>query len=130
MPGPGKLLVDTDVMIDFLRQRPAAAEFMRGAPLPLSLSVVTVAELFAGVREGRERALLETTLKAFSRLGIDEQAAILGGLYARDYGKSHGVELPDALIAATASLHGCRLVTLNKKHYPMLKDVLVPYAKR
>jgi predicted nucleic acid-binding protein len=45
------------------------------------------------------------------------------------YGKSHGVGLVDALIAATAKLHGYRLVTLNKKHFPMLDNVLIPYQK-
>jgi predicted nucleic acid-binding protein len=29
------------------------------------------------------------------------------------------VELSDALIAATASIHGLELWTRNKKHYPM-----------
>lgn len=35
----------------------------------------------------------------------------------------------DVLIAASAELSGARLVTLNRKHFPMLPDVLVPYAK-
>jgi predicted nucleic acid-binding protein len=35
--------------------------------------------------------------------------------------------LLDALIAATAKLHGVRLVTRNVRHFPMLDDVLVPY---
>jgi predicted nucleic acid-binding protein len=35
--------------------------------------------------------------------------------------------MPDALIAATARIHGARLVTRNTRHFPMLDDLLVPY---
>ncbi|MGH6898345.1 MAG: hypothetical protein ACREJ5_17635 [Geminicoccaceae bacterium] len=33
----------------------------------------------------------------------------------------------DALIAATAQVHGVRLITRNARHFPMLADLLVPY---
>jgi predicted nucleic acid-binding protein len=50
-------------------------------------------------------------------------------LFRRDYGKSHGVGLADALIAASAEMRGAVLVTLNRKHFPMLPTVIVPYQK-
>ncbi len=50
-----------------------------------------------------------------------------GGLLRRDYGKSHGVGLADALVAATAEMPGLELVTLNRKHDPMLASIRVPY---
>ena len=53
--------------------------------------------------------------------------AQLGGFYRRDVRSSHGVTLLDALIAATAKVHGIRLVTRNVRHFPMLDDVIVPY---
>jgi predicted nucleic acid-binding protein len=42
---------------------------------------------------------------------------------------SHGTGLADALIAASAEAAGATLVTLNRRHFPMLAEVLVPYAK-
>jgi predicted nucleic acid-binding protein len=39
------------------------------------------------------------------------------------------VGLADALIAATATQRQVPLVTLNRKHFPMLQDVIVPYHK-
>lgn len=123
------LLVDTDVMVDFLRGLPGAVAFVSEAPLPLAVSAVTVAELHAGVREGEERAVLARCLSACDIRVLDAEVAARGGLLRRDYGKSHGVRLADALIAATAEMHGLKLVTLNRKHYPMLASVLVPYRK-
>jgi predicted nucleic acid-binding protein len=35
--------------------------------------------------------------------------------------------MPDALIAATARIHGVRLVTRNVRRFPMLDDLVVPY---
>ena len=41
------------------------------------------------------------------------------GAYLHRYGRSHGVEIADALVAADAVGSGLRLWTLNRKHYPM-----------
>jgi hypothetical protein len=37
----------------------------------------------------------------------------------RQFAKSHSVELGDALIAATAAVHGLELWTRNRRHYPI-----------
>jgi predicted nucleic acid-binding protein len=124
-----RLLVDTDVLIDYLREAADAVKFLEAATEPLLISVVTVGELFAGVREGKERRKLETFLEAFEVVPLDQETATRGGLFRRDYGKSHGVGLADALIAASSVSTGSVVVTLNRKHFPMLDYVVVPYHK-
>lgn len=124
-----RLLVDTDVLVDYLRGRPEAVGFLEARTEVLLLSAITVAELFAGVREGKERTALQTFLTAFEIVSVGREIAERGGLYRRDYGRSHNTGLADALIAATAEQAPARLVTLNRKHFPMLQDVLVPYRK-
>jgi predicted nucleic acid-binding protein len=81
------------------------------------------------VREGDERTKLDAFISAFEVVAIDQPIAIKGGLYRRDYKKSHNVGIADALIAATAEIRQASLVTLNKKHFPMLNTVIVPYQK-
>jgi len=127
---PNQVLVDTDVLVDYLRDYPLAVDYLEGLATIPYVSVLTVAELFAGVREGKERKSLETLLETLQVVPLDEETAKLGGLWLRDYSKSHGVGLADALIAATAKLQGCTLVTLNTKHFPMLTTVLSLYQKR
>ncbi|HEY0735170.1 MAG TPA: type II toxin-antitoxin system VapC family toxin [Herpetosiphonaceae bacterium] len=124
-----RLLLDTDVLIDYLRARKEAVTYMTSLTDSLSMSVITVAELYAGVRDGAERVALEVFLRAFLILPISHKIAVKGGLYRRDYGKSHSVGLPDALIAATVEHHQATLVTLNNKHFPMLTNLVVPYQK-
>jgi len=46
-------LLDTCVLIDYLRDREAAVEVIRRLPRRPSVSVVTIAELYAGVHGAR-----------------------------------------------------------------------------
>jgi predicted nucleic acid-binding protein len=57
----------------------------------LLTSAVTVAKLYAAVREGEERSRLERFLRAFEIIPLDQRLAAQGGLYRRDYSKSHNV---------------------------------------
>ena len=124
-------LLDTDVLIDFLRGHTSAQKLFDKLPDDCALSVVSVAELHAGVREGPERKALETLLATFELIGLSASIATQGGLLRRDWGKTHGSGLNDALIAATALDTGRVLLTLNAKHFPMLRkaQLLVPYQK-
>lgn len=122
-------LLDTDVIIDFLRGQSEAVAFLHAHINALSTSTITVAELYAGVRDGKERDVMGAFISALTVFPITPAIAITGGLYRRDYGKSHGVGLADAIIAATAELESATLVTLNQKHFPMLEIVKVPYQK-
>lgn len=123
-----RLLLDTDVIVDYLRGREEAVAYFDGiADQELILSAMTVAELYGGVREGNEREQLRRFLGGFRIVPVDRNLAIEGGLLRRDFHPSHGVGLADAIIAATARTEQATLVTLNKKHFPMLDEVAAPY---
>jgi predicted nucleic acid-binding protein len=126
---PKTILVDTEVLVDYLREYPPAVEYLESRREDLSTSAVVVAELHAGVREGKERTALSMLLSLFEVIPIDAELAECGGLLRRDFGPKHGTGLADALIAASAQQSGAELVTLNAKHFPMLQNVTVPYKK-
>lgn len=123
-----RLLLDTDVLVDYFRGRIQALAYLRARSEPILISAITVAELYAGVREGEERRGVEQFLALLEIIPVDAAIAQRGGLYRRDYGASHGVGLADALIAATAEVHQAKLVSLNARHFPMV-EVEVPYSK-
>jgi len=124
-----KILVDTDILIDYLRGYPPSVEFLESQSFPLLISSITIAELYAGVKKGKENEILDNFIGTFEIIPPDTKIAQKGGLFRRDFKKSHGVGLADALIAATAKEQGVSLVTLNRKHFPMLKNILTPYVK-
>jgi predicted nucleic acid-binding protein len=123
------LLIDSDVLIDYLRGHPAAISYLENLTERQIVSVMTVAELYTGIREGNECQALEELLKTFEIIPVTEKTAIIGGLFRRTFLKSHGVGIADAVIAATAEVESATLATLNKKHFPMLSKVIVPYRK-
>jgi predicted nucleic acid-binding protein len=125
----GRLLIDTDVLIEYLRGRSEAVEYLEGLTSDLYLSVISVAELFARVRDDEEEKSLKQLLLTFVILPVTEKTARLRGLYRRDYGGSHGTGLADALIAATSEENGADLVTFNRRHFPMVSKIMVPYER-
>ena len=123
------ILPDTDVLIDFLRGYPQAIDFINTNASQIILSAIVVAELYAGVRKNQELTILDNFVSLFEVISVNSEIAKIGGLYKRDFGKSHGVGLADAVIAATCSLKNAQLKTLNVKHYPMIKKLEPAYIK-
>jgi predicted nucleic acid-binding protein len=123
------ILLDTDVLIDFFRGYSKAVAFVNEYNARIILSSIVVAELFAGVKGDEEQAALENFVSLFRVVPVDIEIGKAGGLYKRDYGKSHGVGLADAILAATAEAENAELKTLNTKHYPMLKGLKPAYNK-
>jgi predicted nucleic acid-binding protein len=126
---PKRLLIDTDVLIDLNRLQQQAVDFILTLPARPTLSAVTVVELYAGVRDGRERKDLADFVSRANVVDVDLQIAARAGLIFRQWFKSHGTGFADAIVAATAEIERATLVTLNVKHFPMLSDVLVPYVR-
>ncbi len=125
------MIVDTDVLIDFLRGLPQAPAVIKEqlASGSLAISVIRIAELEAVLRDG-ERSSLDAFIGLMQCFDVSEPVARTACAYVRRYGKSHGSLLPDALIAATADHHDGKLMTLNRKHYPMRDiELLIPYRK-
>lgn len=123
----GKLLLDSNIFVDYLRGRTEALEFFDNIEETPAISALTVAELYAGAREGKERELLDQIVPAIDVVAVTAEIAMLGGLFRRQYMKSHRLNIADAVIAATAERERLKLVTLNRKHFPMFGDLITPY---
>jgi predicted nucleic acid-binding protein len=65
---------------------------------------------------------LETSV---NQITVTQEIAKEAGLLRLKYGKSHGIRMPDALIAATASVENKPVVSLDKKHFSILTDELI-----
>ena len=125
----GSILLDTDVLVDFFRGHKQAITLVNANSTRIILSSIVIAELYAGVKGDAEQAALDNFTSLFRVVPVSAQIAKAGGLYKRDYGKSHGVGIADAILAATAEAENAELKTLNTKHYPMLKGLKPAYNK-
>lgn len=70
-----RILIDTDVLIDYLRGQPDAVTYLEGLTEHLLISVITLAELHAGVREGDERTRLDQFVRVFQVVPVDSGIA-------------------------------------------------------
>ncbi|MGB9205005.1 MAG: type II toxin-antitoxin system VapC family toxin [Terriglobales bacterium] len=116
------VLVDSDIVVEVCRARdPDIASRWRElgrSGRAILYSPVTAAELWNGVRP-REHEALTGFFRALVCVPIDYETGRHAGDYLRQYGKSHGLQIGDALIAAAAVLNRAELWTRNRKHYPM-----------
>ncbi|MBI2265738.1 MAG: type II toxin-antitoxin system VapC family toxin [Armatimonadetes bacterium] len=114
-------LLDTDVLIEVLRGNPGvlkSLEGLFGEGHVFLYSPVTRAEIFQGMRKGEE----EKTNRLFQTMRcvpVDDEIGKIAGLYLRKFRKSHGLQLGDSLLAATARSTKAGFYTLNVRHYPM-----------
>ena len=123
------VLLDTDVLIDFLRGNPKAIALVNKYSDRIILSTIVVTELYAGVKGKPELIVLDNLIAVFDLIAVTPKIARTAGLYKRDYYKSHGLSIADAIIAASCELEKLELKTLNVKHYPMIKNLKPAYKK-
>lgn len=120
-------LLDTCIVIDYLRQKQEAIDYIHALPATPQLSSITIMELYAGIRGREERHRIETMINHSLVLDVTHEIGVESGEYLKKYRASHGVGAIDALIAATAETHSLELATLNLKHFPMFKNLERPY---
>jgi predicted nucleic acid-binding protein len=120
-------LLDTNILIDYIRRVPIAVAWVRALPRSPHISVISLLELHVGARSQREEKDIEVVCAPLKALPVTADIAKRAGSFMRHFGKSHGIDIPDAIIAATAEHHGLRLATLNVKHFPMFPKLKRAY---
>lgn len=118
------MLIDTDVLVWMTRGHIGAAQRLSQL-LPWKLSVVTYIELAQGCRTKVELNRLKKGLAQSEAQIIPLTPAISARAMALidGYVLSHGLQLGDALIAATALEHGLTLLSGNVKHFAKLPQL-------
>lgn len=123
-------LLDTSVAIDHLRGVGPAVDLLRRLiddDEPVLASEVVRFELLAGARPN-ELDSLEQLCSAITWIGVDENVTRAAGALAREHRRAFsGVDDVDYLIAATATILGADLLTLNVRHFPMLVGLTPAY---
>ena len=120
------MLVDTDVLIWHLRGYPQATKRLDRLP-SLTLSAVSYLEILQGIRNKAELAALKkmlerraATLLPLSAVSTQQAVALMESLTL-----SHGLQMGDALIAATALEYGLPVLTANLKHFSAIQGLAV-----
>ena len=122
--------IDADILIWHLRGEKKALEFLRrlreDPGFELWTGAMQRAEVVFFMRPAEKSATL-LFLSQFSTALVDETVIDKAAALYRDWRPNHGLDINDAILAATALTTGGRIYCLNRKHYPM-PELLVSKA--
>ncbi len=123
-----KLLIDTDVFVDYLMGEPHAREFFEQLPEGIFYySSLTKLELLSAsvCADASVRNSTTALLSLGKRVEIDDQITSL----AAEEKRKHNLSLPESIMAATALHLKAELVTRNIGEFKKIKELLLmkPY---
>ncbi|HUY61799.1 MAG TPA: PIN domain-containing protein [Candidatus Dormibacteraeota bacterium] len=115
-------VLDSTVLIGYLRDLPAIASDLRGRLAEghtLATTCVNIAEVERGLR-AKERQRAAAFLDALRFLPTNREAASRAGRHQADFARrGRTIHTADALVAGTARAHGAVLLTHNVSDFPM-----------
>lgn len=125
-----KIVVDTSVLIDHLREHPGATALVLDALSrsdELWSSYIVRTEILAGMRSGEER-ITYALMEELHWAEVDHAQSEIAGELGRRFGRSRpGIQAADLIVAALATQLGAELFTRNLKHFPMFPGLRAPY---
>lgn len=125
-------IVDTDILIDAGQSVREAVECLADIEQQstLAISIITQMELVVGCRNKTEQRHIEQFLHRFQVLKLTEQVSDTAVGLLRQYRLSHGLAIPDALIAASAMALNQPLISKNQRDYRFIRGLqLLPYPR-
>jgi len=126
------VFIDTDILIDFGQDKTEAVQTIAELEknYDFCISVIVAMELYTGCRSKKDLANLDTFLSDFEINFINKNISKQAFTWMRKFRSSHGVEINDMLIAATAYSSNAAFISKNQKHYQFLPDLhLLDYPR-
>ena len=120
------ILCDTNVIIEALKKNPVVIKTIEKIGLErIAVSVVTVMELYYGALHMHKAELkkIKRHLSSIRIFQIDEAISVAASELIERYAKSHGLQIPDALIAATSINRDLQLYTGNTKDFIYIEKI-------
>ena len=116
-------LLDTNVLSKFFAGDENVRQLLGG--IDAGINTIIYIELIQGSIKKKERELIKKNLANLAYFTLTPQVAAQAIELIDKYSSSHGLFLPDALIAATALVSDLSLVTFNVKDFKFIKGLRV-----
>jgi len=116
--------LDSDIIIDFLKGRDEAVNYIKKSNEELATTSINVFEVyFGGYKIGKTKCL-EDFFSSLKILTLDynasKKAAEIGTKLSNE---GRQIEVKDLLIASICIVNGCTLVTSNIKHFSRINEL-------
>ncbi|MEW6327245.1 MAG: PIN domain-containing protein [Thermodesulfobacteriota bacterium] len=118
-----KLLVDTDIFIDYLKGIKTAKALFSYKEVEIYYSILTRKELLSkpGLRDSERRRIIRL-LRGLKSIKIDKDIAEKFSFLLDRYG-NEPVKASDFIIAATAWSKNLPLLTRNTRHFDYIEEI-------
>jgi len=118
------IILDTNIIIELFKGNVETKELLKKVDeKEFAISIITSMELYYGAINKRELNKIKKFLEKFNLLTINEEISKIALDLIEKYSKSHGLDIPDALIAATSLYYEIPLLTYNKKDFRYIKGL-------
>ena len=118
------ILCDTNIFISWFRGDPETLKRLERIGLEhILIPSVTVMELLQGTQNKAESTQLKKKLKAYNIIHFNESTSKLAIDLIEQFRLSHGLLIPDAIIAATAITYNLKLFTYNQKDFKFIPEI-------
>ena len=124
------VVIDTDILIDVSHKNDKSISYLENleANYQIAVSLITQMELMVGCRNKQESVVLDRFLKRFQVIKLNGSISNIAVNLLRQYRLSHGLLIPDALIASTALYLNRGFATKNQRDYRFIENLkLLPY---
>jgi tRNA(fMet)-specific endonuclease VapC len=114
------IVADSDVLIDYLRDRdPSASRIeIELQTRSFATTAITAFELWAGARSRRQGMAVEALLAAMTLLPLDDESARKAAEVKRSLiARGEEIGAADCLIAGICLVYGATLLTNNRRHF-------------
>lgn len=122
-----KFVVDTSILIDYLRGGSKWQEFLKDLSQEVELYIPTIVifELFSGrsTKNIKARQKVEDIIMYLRKIELNDKIATHAGELYRDIRQT--LQIPDYIIAASALQVNATVVTLNQKHFKQIPNLSI-----
>ena len=120
------VLCDTNILIHAFNGRFDTIQALNNIGYAnILLSAITVMELYQGMGNKTELAQMKKKIKYFDVIQFDDQVSEKSIELIAQFRLSHDLQIPDAIIGATAIVHQIPLFTYNLKDFRFMPDIIL-----
>jgi len=118
------VLCDSNIFIEIFRNRSDMEVILNDIGFDnIMISDVVKAEIFFGAKDKRELQVIKKYLNDYTSLTIQPEISKMAVDFVENYCLSQKLNLPDALIAATAIYYDIELFALNIKDFKFIPGI-------
>jgi predicted nucleic acid-binding protein len=115
------IILDTDIFIEILKGNLPISRLPDNQTI--ALSAVTAMELLYGAFNKQEMNKIKKSLSFFDLIHMDQDISVRSVSLIERYAKSHNLNIPDAIIAATAIDRSVPLYSRNIKDFRFIESL-------